>query len=128
VLELHGTLSGFFKLDKKNILKNEFCFFSEHTHEDISLQRTGKLFGGLIADVKRKAPWYWSDFRDAFHVQSLASIIYIYLVKFGVHRSDVETRISFKTKCQKSKKYPIPLTLQTGHPRPGPPRAPASLG
>ena len=61
-----------------------YCLLSytitEHVHEDISLQRTGKLFGGLIADVNRKAPWYWSDFRDAFHVQSLASVIYIYLV------------------------------------------------
>ncbi len=54
--------------------------FSEHTHEDVSLQRTGRLFGGLIADVKRKLPWYFSDFKDAIHVQSLASIIYIYLV------------------------------------------------
>ena len=62
-------------------LHNKSIFLtSEHFHEDISLMRTGRLFGGLIADVKRKLPWYWSDFRDAFHVQSLASIIYIYLV------------------------------------------------
>ena len=37
--------------------------------EDDSLQFTGKLFGGLIADVKRKIPWFVSDFTDAFHIQ-----------------------------------------------------------
>jgi sodium bicarbonate cotransporter 8/sodium bicarbonate transporter 10 len=53
----------------------------EHPHEDVALQRTGKWFGGLRADIKRKLPWYFSDFKDALHVQSVASIIYIYLVK-----------------------------------------------
>ena len=37
--------------------------------EDDSLQFTGRLFGGLIADVKRKIPWFVSDFTDAFHIQ-----------------------------------------------------------
>ena len=50
----------------------------DHT-EDESLQFTGRLFGGLILDVKRKLPWFVSDFKDALHIQTLASIIYIYL-------------------------------------------------
>ena len=38
-----------------------------------------RLFGGLIADVKRKIPWYWSDFKDGLHIQCVASIIFLYL-------------------------------------------------
>ena len=49
-----------------------------HTEDD-ALKFTGRLFGGLILDVKRKLPWFASDFKDALHIQTLASIIYIYL-------------------------------------------------
>ncbi|KAA0702795.1 Sodium bicarbonate cotransporter 3 [Triplophysa tibetana] len=42
------------------------------------LQRTGRIFGGLILDLKRKAPFYWSDVRDAFSLQCLASILFLY--------------------------------------------------
>ncbi|KAK7507317.1 hypothetical protein BaRGS_00001252 [Batillaria attramentaria] len=37
------------------------------------------LFGGLINDIKRKIPWYPSDFKDALHIQCIASIIFLYL-------------------------------------------------
>ena len=38
-----------------------------------------RLFGGLIQDVKRKVPWYPSDFKDALHVQSIASFFFLFL-------------------------------------------------
>ncbi|XP_078489431.1 electroneutral sodium bicarbonate exchanger 1 isoform X2 [Ciona intestinalis] len=53
------------------------------------LQRTGRLFGGLIEDVKRKAPFYFSDFKDCLSIQCLASFIFLYfailtpIVTFG---------------------------------------------
>ncbi|EDK97163.1 solute carrier family 4, sodium bicarbonate cotransporter, member 9, isoform CRA_d, partial [Mus musculus] len=43
------------------------------------LQRTGRLFGGLIQDVRRKACWYTSDFLDALHPQCFSAVFYIYL-------------------------------------------------
>ncbi|KAJ1127593.1 hypothetical protein NDU88_005989 [Pleurodeles waltl] len=49
----------------------------QHVSEE--LKRTGRLFGGLIQDIRRKAPWYWSDFYDALHLQCLAAILFIYL-------------------------------------------------
>ncbi|CAG2242298.1 SLC4A8 [Mytilus edulis] len=49
------------------------------THIDATLQRTGRLFGGLVADVKRKIPWYKSDFTDGLHIQCFASFIYLFL-------------------------------------------------
>ncbi|XP_073214191.1 anion exchange protein 4 [Lepidochelys kempii] len=52
-----------------------------HGHQPVSeeLQRTGRLFGGLVNDIRRKAPWYWSDFYDALNVQCFSAILYIYL-------------------------------------------------
>uniref|UniRef100_A0A7N8WIW0 Anion exchange protein n=1 Tax=Mastacembelus armatus TaxID=205130 RepID=A0A7N8WIW0_9TELE len=43
------------------------------------LQRTGKFCGGLVLDVKRKLPFFASDFYDALHIQSLSAILFIYL-------------------------------------------------
>ncbi|NWH62853.1 S4A4 protein, partial [Geococcyx californianus] len=43
------------------------------------LERTGRLFGGLLQDIRRKAPWYGSDFSDALHPQCLSAVLYIYL-------------------------------------------------
>ncbi|XP_074878140.1 electroneutral sodium bicarbonate exchanger 1-like [Buteo buteo] len=37
-----------------------------------------RLFGGLTLDVKRKAPWFWSDFRDGLSLQCLASFLFLY--------------------------------------------------
>ncbi|XP_068425591.1 sodium bicarbonate cotransporter 3-like isoform X2 [Clinocottus analis] len=42
------------------------------------LQRTGRIFGGLVDDVRRKAPFLWSDVRDAFSLQCLASVLFLY--------------------------------------------------
>ncbi|XP_053260353.1 electrogenic sodium bicarbonate cotransporter 1 isoform X4 [Podarcis raffonei] len=43
------------------------------------LQRTGRFCGGLIKDIKRKAPFFASDFYDAFNIQALSAILFIYL-------------------------------------------------
>ncbi|XP_036118519.1 electrogenic sodium bicarbonate cotransporter 4 isoform X3 [Molossus molossus] len=40
---------------------------------------TGRFFGGLCLDVKRKLPWFLSDFCDGFHIQSISAILFIYL-------------------------------------------------
>ncbi|XP_028256208.1 sodium-driven chloride bicarbonate exchanger-like isoform X4 [Parambassis ranga] len=47
-------------------------------HAGPELQRTGRIFGGLVLDVKRKAPFYWSDIRDSLSLQCLASILFLY--------------------------------------------------
>ncbi|XP_075207405.1 electrogenic sodium bicarbonate cotransporter 1 isoform X8 [Anomaloglossus baeobatrachus] len=43
------------------------------------LQRTGRFCGGLIEDIKRKAPFFGSDFYDGLSIQSLSAILFIYL-------------------------------------------------
>ncbi|XP_043972041.1 sodium bicarbonate cotransporter 3-like isoform X1 [Gambusia affinis] len=49
----------------------------EH-HTGPELQRTGRIFGGLVNDVRRKAPFYWSDIKDALSLQCLASVLFLY--------------------------------------------------
>ncbi|XP_029016944.1 solute carrier family 4 member 4a isoform X3 [Betta splendens] len=43
------------------------------------LKKTGRFCGGLLLDVKRKAPFFVSDFTDALHIQALSAILFIYL-------------------------------------------------
>uniref|UniRef100_A0AAQ6ING2 Anion exchange protein n=1 Tax=Anabas testudineus TaxID=64144 RepID=A0AAQ6ING2_ANATE len=47
-------------------------------HHGPELQRTGRLFGGLILDIKRKAPFYLSDFKDGLSLQCVASFLFLY--------------------------------------------------
>ncbi|XP_041927286.1 sodium-driven chloride bicarbonate exchanger isoform X3 [Alosa sapidissima] len=47
-------------------------------HGGPELQRTGRLFGGLILDIKRKAPFYLSDYTDALSLQCMASFLFLY--------------------------------------------------
>ncbi|XP_014880758.1 electrogenic sodium bicarbonate cotransporter 1-like isoform X2 [Poecilia latipinna] len=43
------------------------------------LKKTGRFCGGLLLDIKRKAPFFISDFTDALHIQVLSTILFIYL-------------------------------------------------
>ncbi|VBB32775.1 unnamed protein product [Acanthocheilonema viteae] len=62
----------------------------EDSHaNDPALKRTGHLFGGLIMDIKRKIPWYLSDFTDSLNLQCVATFCFMYfallapIVTFG---------------------------------------------
>uniref|UniRef100_A0A8C9TJ50 Anion exchange protein n=1 Tax=Scleropages formosus TaxID=113540 RepID=A0A8C9TJ50_SCLFO len=50
---------------------------SEEPKED-PLARTGRPFGGMIKDIKRRYRHYLSDFTDALNPQVLAAVIFIY--------------------------------------------------
>ncbi|XP_025058158.1 sodium bicarbonate cotransporter 3 isoform X7 [Alligator sinensis] len=50
----------------------------EGHHAGPELQRTGRLFGGLMLDIKRKTTFFLSDFKDALSLQCLASILFLY--------------------------------------------------
>lgn len=47
--------------------------------ESCLLPVSSRFFGGLRLDVKRKLPWFPSDFYDGFHLQSISAILFIYL-------------------------------------------------
>uniref|UniRef100_A0A8C2YGD4 Anion exchange protein n=1 Tax=Coturnix japonica TaxID=93934 RepID=A0A8C2YGD4_COTJA len=46
--------------------------------DDDPLIRTGRPFGGLLKDIRRRYPKYLSDIRDALHSQCLAAVLFIY--------------------------------------------------
>uniref|UniRef100_H2MYT1 Anion exchange protein n=1 Tax=Oryzias latipes TaxID=8090 RepID=H2MYT1_ORYLA len=57
------------------------CEVEEELHAEQhgpELQRTGRLFGGLILDIKRKVPFYLSDFKDGLSLQCVASFLFLY--------------------------------------------------
>lgn len=50
----------------------------QRIREESGLLRTGNLFGGLKNDLRRKLPWYASDFTEALSSQVIASWIFLY--------------------------------------------------
>ncbi|XP_067391807.1 anion exchange protein 2 isoform X2 [Emydura macquarii macquarii] len=61
--------------EEKALLKLKVA---EGEDEDDPLRRTGRPFGGLIRDVRRRYPKYLSDFRDSLDSQCVAAVIFIY--------------------------------------------------
>lgn len=61
----------------------------EGASDDTSLKRTGRIFGGLINDVKHRYSYFLSDFKDGLHIQCVASTVFLFfacitpIVTFG---------------------------------------------
>lgn len=45
---------------------------------DEGLQYSGRLFGGLLADIRRRLPYYASDFRDGLNRKCVASTLFLF--------------------------------------------------
>lgn len=45
---------------------------------DDPLKRTGRLFGGMINDIKRRIPMYKSDIQDGLNTETLAATLFLY--------------------------------------------------
>nr|NVI75908.1 Na[+]-driven anion exchanger 1 [Cucujiformia] len=63
---------------EKNIEEPDEEEEEQKLREESGLARSGVLFGGLMNDLKRKIPWYFSDFKDALAMQCVASWIFLY--------------------------------------------------
>lgn len=42
------------------------------------LQWTGRMFGGITDDIKRRAPYYLSDFKDGFHSKVAGTTLFLF--------------------------------------------------
>jgi Ni/Fe-hydrogenase subunit HybB-like protein len=49
-------------------------------HADSTLNGSKKPFKGIATDIKRKLPFYISDFTDCLNLQCVATTLYMYLV------------------------------------------------
>lgn len=47
-------------------------------HIPPELRATGRLFGGMIEDLKRRLPWWMDDFRAGLNMKVVASILFMY--------------------------------------------------
>ncbi|XP_046976743.1 anion exchange protein 2 isoform X2 [Vanessa cardui] len=63
--------------EKKALLAAETAGMPEKEPDD-PLSKSGRLFGGVIRDIKRRYPYYLSDFRDALNGQCAAATIFMY--------------------------------------------------
>ncbi|XP_076026576.1 anion exchange protein 2b isoform X1 [Genypterus blacodes] len=59
-------------------LKDKEALLTPSRKSDDPLQRTGRPFGGLVRDIRRRYPKYVSDFKDALNSQCMAAVIFIY--------------------------------------------------
>lgn len=50
--------------------------FGHHISDE--LKPTGRLFGGIMADLKRRLPHYGSDFKDGFNAKSIGSTLFLF--------------------------------------------------
>jgi hypothetical protein len=41
-----------------------------------------RLFRGMINDVRRRAPYYWSDWADAWDYRVVPATVYMYFAKY----------------------------------------------
>jgi hypothetical protein len=46
-----------------------------------------RLFSGMINDVRRRAPFYWSDWTDAWDYRVVPATVYMYFAKYVVIQS-----------------------------------------
>jgi hypothetical protein len=48
-----------------------------------------QLFRGMINDIKRRAPYYWSDWRDAWDYRVVPATVYMYFAKYGLQKGSI---------------------------------------
>ncbi len=41
-----------------------------------------RLFRGMVNDVRRRAPYYWSDWKDAWDYRVVPATVYMYFAKY----------------------------------------------
>ena len=61
---------------------------AEPTGAGRSGQRTShwwkvRLFRGMVNDIRRRAPFYWSDWADARDYRVIPATVYMYFAKYG---------------------------------------------
>ena len=59
-------------------LENHATEASGHGGPDPTLIFTGRFGGGLMDDIIRKLPWFFSDFKDALNFQCISSVLFMY--------------------------------------------------
>jgi hypothetical protein len=51
-----------------------------YNHERDPFQKTGRLFGNLISELKYRYAFYWSDFKDGLNIHCFIAFVFIFTV------------------------------------------------
>lgn len=51
------------------------------------------LFRGMVNDFRRRAPYYWDDWKDAWDYRVVPATVYIYFAKYGPRMSCAEKNL-----------------------------------
>jgi hypothetical protein len=47
------------------------------------------LFQGMVKDIRRRTPYYWSDWTDAWDYRVVPATVYMYFAKYGPDNANV---------------------------------------
>ena len=78
-----------------------------------------RLFKGMIGDLRRRAPYYWSDWKDAWDYRVVPATVYMYFAKYDAplylhgHVEFHAYQISQDTASGSFYKSPAPQPSQT---------------
>jgi hypothetical protein len=87
--ETHGKLqfstsSGMAGFSDPNGGPTQTCeqqqLYYAYNHERDPFQKTGRLFGNLVNELKYRYSFYWSDFKDGLNIHCLIAFIFIFTV------------------------------------------------
>ena len=75
---------------------------THHTHRSSAsgiASRTPKwwkirVFQGMINDLRRRVPFYWSDWKDAWDYRVVPATIYMYFAKYAVTQANYKVFFS----------------------------------
>ena len=62
-----------------------FVALASIAEEEDPLERTGTFCGGLIKDVKRRAKYYITDYKDGINLQCIMVSIFLYFAVFATN-------------------------------------------
>ncbi|KAG5668130.1 hypothetical protein PVAND_016082 [Polypedilum vanderplanki] len=87
------------KLKAKTIGEDKKLLSSDGSSSDDPLHKTGRLWGGMINDIKRRFPMYKSDILDGLNSETFAATLFLYFaglataVTFGGLIDEKTTRL-----------------------------------
>lgn len=64
-----------------------------------------RIFKGMIDDVKRRAPYYWSDWKDAWDYRVVPATIYMYFAKYVKNKITIHCLLQFPERA--STRHPL---------------------
>lgn len=66
--------------EKKLLSSNDDKF---HPTIDDPFKKTGRLWGGMLNDIKRRFPMYASDILDGFNSETVAATLFLYFASLA---------------------------------------------